>query len=342
MSTMMWEAIAANKQRSALLIVSLATLLALMGLAIGFLLGGRPQSAYFGAFVGLCVWGVLLLVNAMGGESVLLASANAREVSHDDAPQLYNVVEEMRIAASLPALPRVFIIDTPVPNAFAVGLKPERACVAVTTGLLERLERDELQGVIAHELGHISNRDTLFMTLAGVTLGAIVLLADFGMRMLFWGGGGRRRSSSGKGGGGAAILMIAALVLAILAPLVARLLTSPARASANISPMPPPRSSRATPPDSRMRCARSRCSRTRNKFPSTASSRRCTPSIRSPPPARSPSSARTRPRPSASGGCWKCRAPPDRPTPPDRRRPPCGSAPLAVFHGVEKSFPRDV
>ena len=224
MSTMTWEAIAANKQRSALLIVSLATLLALMGLAIGFLLGGRPQSAYFGAFVGLCVWGVLLLVNAMGGESVLLASANAREVSHDDAPQLYNVVEEMRIAASLPALPRVFIIDTPVPNAFAVGLKPERACVAVTTGLLERLERDELQGVIAHELGHVANRDTLFMTLAGVTLGAIVLLADFGMRMLFWGGGRRRSSSSGKGGGAAALLMIAALVLAILAPLVARLL----------------------------------------------------------------------------------------------------------------------
>ena len=224
MSTMMWEAIAANKQRSALLIVSLATLLALMGLAIGFLLGGRPQSAYFGAFVGVCVWGVLLLVNAMGGESVLLASANAREVSHDDAPQLYNVVEEMRIAASLPALPRVFIIDTPVPNAFAVGLKPERACVAVTTGLLERLERDELQGVIAHELGHISNRDTLFMTLAGVTLGAIVLLADFGMRMLFWGGGRRRSSSSGKGGGAAALLMIAALVLAILAPILARLL----------------------------------------------------------------------------------------------------------------------
>ena len=224
MSTMMWEAIAANKQRSALLIVSLATLLALMGLAIGFLLGGRPQSAYFGAFVGLCVWGVLLLVNAMGGESVLLASANAREVSHDDAPQLYNVVEEMRIAASLPTLPRVFIIDTPVPNAFAVGLKPERACVAVTTGLLERLERDELQGVIAHELGHVANRDTLFMTLAGVTLGAIVLLADFGMRMLFWGGGRRRSSSSGKGGGAAALLMIAALVLAILAPLVARLL----------------------------------------------------------------------------------------------------------------------
>ena len=221
---MMWEAIAANKQRSALLVASLAALLALMGMAIGFLMGGKPQPAYFGAFIGIGIWGVLLLVNLMGGESVLLSSANAREVAHDEAPQLYNIVEEMRIAAALPAMPRVFIIDTPVPNAFAVGLNPERACVAVTAGLLERLSRDELQGVIAHELGHISNRDTLFMTLAGVTLGAIVLLADAGMRMMFWGGGRRRSSSSGKGGGAAAILMIAALALAILAPLVARLL----------------------------------------------------------------------------------------------------------------------
>jgi len=220
----MWEAISANRRRSALLIASLAALLAIMGMAIGFLMGGKPQTAYFGAFVGLCVWGVLLLVNLMGGESVLLSSANAREVAHDEAPQLYNVVEEMRIAAALPAMPRTFIIDTPVPNAFAVGLNPERACVAVTAGLLERLNRDELQGVIAHELGHISNRDTLFMTLAGVTLGAIVLLADAGMRMMFWGGGRRRSSSSGKGGAAAAILMIAALVLAILAPIVARLL----------------------------------------------------------------------------------------------------------------------
>ena len=223
----MWEAISANQRRSALLIATLAALLACIGMAIGFLMGGKPQTAYFGAFIGLCVWGVLLLVNLMGGESVLLSSANAREVAHDEAPQLYNVVEEIRIAASLPAMPRVFIIDTPVPNAFAVGLNPERACVAVTAGLLERLNRDELQGVIAHELGHISNRDTLFMTLAGVTLGAIVLLADAGLRMMFWGGGGRRRSSSssGKNGGAAlAVMMIAALVLAILAPLIARLL----------------------------------------------------------------------------------------------------------------------
>lgn len=220
----MWEAIAANKRRSFALILIMAILLAAMGGAIGMLMGGTSESAALGAFVGLCIWGVMLLVNMAGGESVLLSSANAREVTHDEAPQLYNIVEEMRISAALPAMPKVYIIEAPVPNAFAVGLKPERACVAVTTGLLERLSRDELQGVIAHELGHISNRDTLFMTLAGVTLGAIVLLADAGLRMMFWGGGSRRRSDSKNGGAALAIMMIAALVLAILAPLIARLL----------------------------------------------------------------------------------------------------------------------
>ena len=220
----MWEAIEANKRRSAGLILFMAILLGSVAAAIGLLMGGDPNSAVFGAFIGLCIWGILLLVNMVGGESVLLSSAHAREVTHDEAPQLNNIVEEMRIAASLPAMPKVYIIDAPVPNAFAVGLKPERACVAVTTGLLERLNRDELQGVIAHELGHISNRDTLFMTLAGVTLGAIVLLADMGLRMMFWGGGNRRRSDNKNGGGAMAVMMIAALVLAILAPIIARLL----------------------------------------------------------------------------------------------------------------------
>ena len=223
----MWEAIAANKRRSAWLIFILALILAGLGGALGLLMTGEAETALAGVFIGICVWGVLLLVNMMGGESVLLSSANAREVTHAEAPQLYNIVEEMRIAAALPAMPRVFIMDTPVPNAFAVGLKPERACVAVTTGLLERLSRDELQGVIAHELGHIANRDTMFMTLAGVTLGAIVLLADVGLRMMFYGGGSRRRSSSNSRNGGgatAAVLMVIAILLAIIAPLLARLL----------------------------------------------------------------------------------------------------------------------
>jgi len=224
MSALMWEAVAANKRRSAWLIFILALLLAGMGGALGLLFGGAPETAAYGVFIGLVVWGVMLLINMMGGESVLLASASAREVSHEDAPQLYNIVEEMRLAAALPAMPRVFIIETPVPNAFAVGLKPERACVAVTRGLLERLTRDELQGVIAHELGHISNRDTLFMTLAGVTLGAIVLLADFGIRSLLWGGGRRRSSGNRNGGAAMAVVMVVAIALAILAPILARLL----------------------------------------------------------------------------------------------------------------------
>ncbi len=223
MSISMWEAIAENKRRSAVLIVTMGLLLAGIAAAIGFGFGGTEEAAGVGALGGLAVWGVMLLVNLAGGESVLLSSANAREVSHEDAPQLYNIVEEMRIAAALPAMPKVYIIDTEVPNAFAVGLKPERACVAVTTGLLGRLNRDELQGVLAHEIGHIRNRDTMFMTLAGVTLGAIVLLADVGMRTLLYGGGNRRRNNN-KDGGLGVVMLVAALVMAVLAPLAARVL----------------------------------------------------------------------------------------------------------------------
>ncbi len=129
----------------------------------------------------------------------------------------------MQIASGLPAKPKIYIMDTPTPNAFAVGLKPERAAVAVTTGLMARLNRDELQGVIAHELGHINNRDTMFMTLAGVTVGAIVILADLFLRGM-WFSSGRRRSSSSNEGNLAIIMLIVSILLAILAPLLAQML----------------------------------------------------------------------------------------------------------------------
>lgn len=217
----MWEVIAANKRRSIWLVLAMAALLSGIAAAFGYAFGGTQETVLYGAFIGIGIWGLLLVINMLGGENVLLASANAREVTHNEAPQLYNIVEEMRIAAALPAMPKVYIVNNPVPNAFAVGLKPERAAVSVTTGLLQRLNRDELQGVLAHEIGHIANRDTLYMTLAGVTLGAIVLIADFGLRMLFWGGMNRR---SNNRNGAASIMVIVALVFAILAPLVARLL----------------------------------------------------------------------------------------------------------------------
>lgn len=220
----MWDLIQSNKRKSAALIVLLAAVLLALGYAIGFYLA-PGDGGLLGAAAALAIWAVMMATTIGGGESILLSSSGAREVDHNSAPQLFNIVEEMKIASGLPAMPRVFIIDSDVPNAFAVGLNPQRAAVAVTTGLLSRLNRDELQGVIAHELGHIANRDTLFMTLAGVTVGAVILLADLFLRGLRYGGGRNRRSSSRNGGGqGAAIMAVVAIILAILAPLLAQIL----------------------------------------------------------------------------------------------------------------------
>ncbi len=130
----------------------------------------------------------------------------------------------MSIAAGLPKLPRVFIVDDPSPNAFAVGRDPNKASVAVTIGLLRMLSRDELQGVVAHEIGHIKNRDVALMTTAGIMLGAIVILADLGLRTMWFGGGARRSRDDSGGGGAQAVLMIVALVFMILSPILAQLI----------------------------------------------------------------------------------------------------------------------
>lgn len=223
----MWEVIEANRRKSVVLIAGMAIVLAALGGAIGyFILPQDPANGIFwGILAAMIIWIVMLLASFSGGEQILLATAGAHEVKHNDAPQLFNVVEEMKIASGLPVMPRVYVIDSHVPNAFAVGLKPQRAAVAVTTGLMSKLNRDELQGVIAHELGHIRNRDTLFMTMAGVTVGAVVIIADLFLRGLWFSGGGSRRRSSSEGGGQAAIIMlVVSIVLAILAPLLAQLL----------------------------------------------------------------------------------------------------------------------
>ena len=217
----MWEQIQANKRKSFLVITIMASVLVLMGYAVG--LAVSPPNAWIGVVAAVTVWVVLFGTAMAGGSGVLLLSSGAREIAHDDNPRLFNIVEEMTIAAGLPAVPKVFIMDNAAPNAFAVGT-PEKAAVAVTTGLLTKLNRDELQGVIAHEIGHVRNQDTRFMTLAGVMMGAIVLLADVILRSAFYSGMGRRRRSSSDGGQAQAIFMIVAIVLAILAPIVAQLL----------------------------------------------------------------------------------------------------------------------
>jgi len=152
--------------------------------------------------------------------------SGARKIRPDDHPRLYNVVEEMKIASGLETMPDVYIIDDPALNAFATGRDPKRASVAITSGLLQKLNRDELQGVIAHEISHINNRDALLMTMCSILLGTIVILAWYGSRLMIFGGmGGSRRSSSSRGGGGGMIvILIVALVFMILAPIMAQLI----------------------------------------------------------------------------------------------------------------------
>ena len=169
------------------------------------------------------IWTILTLVALFAGDAMLLRSAGAHEIAKQDAPRLWNTVEEMTIASGLGGVPRVFIVDDDAPNAFAVGRTPEKAAVAVTAGLLRRLDRDELQGVIAHEIGHIRNHDIRFLTLASVMVGSIVLISEIFLRSL-WYGAGRRSSSSRSGGKARLVLMVIAILFAILAPVVARLL----------------------------------------------------------------------------------------------------------------------
>ena len=219
----MWEQISANKRRSLFLITLMAMILIGLGVTIGMIFG--QEGALIGVGIALTIWFVLWLSAILGGRQILLASVHATEIGHNDAPRLFNVVEEMTIAAGLPKPPKVFIIDTDQPNAFAVGT-PDESAVAVTSGLMMRLNRDELQGVIAHEIGHIKNQDTRFMTLAGVMVAAIVIIADVFLRTMFYTGAGRgTRRSSGRGGGQAqAILVLVAIVFAVLAPILAYIL----------------------------------------------------------------------------------------------------------------------
>ena len=224
----MWELIRANKRNSIVLMALMAVVLLLLGFVIGMAFTGKPEGGFFGLMIATVIWIVLTLVSFSSGDQIFLAASRAKPVTHDVHPQLFNVVEEMKIAAALPAMPKIYIINDPAPNAFATGRKPETASVAVTAGLLARLNRDELQGVIAHEISHILNRDILFVTLAGIMLGSIVLLSQVFLRGMFYsslGGSRRRYSGGGKGGGQAQIvMMVIAILAAILAPIMAYLL----------------------------------------------------------------------------------------------------------------------
>lgn len=214
----MWEQINSNRLRSVALVAGMGLLLLALGYAIGysFLDNGLGGMAVAGV-----VWGIMLLVSMFQGDGILLGVAGARKIRKEDDPRLYNVVEEMSIAAGLSQVPDVYIIEDQALNAFAAGRNPKRAAVAITAGLLTKLNRDELQGVIAHEIAHIKNRDVSLMAISAVMLGAVVMLSWYASRTLFFTGGRRR---SGQNSGGGAIVAIIGLVLIILAPIFAQLL----------------------------------------------------------------------------------------------------------------------
>jgi heat shock protein HtpX len=222
-----YQQIASNRRRSILLVVIISAFLAVFGFVIGYAVSGSPKGGYVAIAIALVVALLLSSFSYFSGDSLVLATSGAHEVNDQNAPQLMNVVRELAIAANVPP-PRVYVINDPAPNAFATGRDPQHASLAVTTGLIEKMDREELQGVVGHELSHVRNLDIRFTLLVAVLVGSIALLADFFLRFTFWGGlGGRgnRRDSGGGGGGAIVVVMIVlGLILAILAPIVATII----------------------------------------------------------------------------------------------------------------------
>jgi len=216
----MWQAIEDNTRRSRWLILLIGLVGILLGALVGWVILGSG-GALWGLVGALVIWGALLTITFRGGERVLLFASGAREIRREDAPRLWNVVEEMTIAAALEPPPRVYLLDGYMQNAFSFGFGSGSARIVVTEGLVRRLTRDELQGVIAHEIGHIRNQDVRFMTLASVMLGGVTLIADTCRRILCLGGGRRSRA---QGLQVWVVLMVLLGLCSVLAPVFAHLL----------------------------------------------------------------------------------------------------------------------
>ena len=222
MADTFYNQIGANKRNSLLLALFVIFLFGVLGFAIGYAIAGSVPGAIGVAGVALLFGSLAAVGSYFGGDSLVLSVSGAKEVDETSAPQLLNVVREMAIAANIP-MPKVYVIDDTAPNAFATGRDPKHASVAITTGLLEKLDREELQGVMGHELSHVRNFDIRFATIVGVLVGSIALMADFFLRFTFWGGGRRSNNRDSGGGGLQAIMFVVAIVLSILAPIAARL-----------------------------------------------------------------------------------------------------------------------
>ena len=211
----MYDQISSNKRRSALLVLVFVALVAL----IGYVFGQATDWGYLGLVLALVVAFVMSWGSYWFSDKIVLSMSRARPVDRATEPYLVNTVEGLSIAAGLP-MPRAYVIDDPALNAFATGRNPENAAIAVTSGLLAVMNRQELEGVLAHEFSHIKNHDTLLQTLAAVLAGSVTLISEWMLRSFWWGGRDRDRDSGQLG----AIIVIVAIVLALLSPLAATLI----------------------------------------------------------------------------------------------------------------------
>ena len=219
--------IARNRRNSFFLIAGFMLFFVALGLLIGYVWGrGSMAFSVIVAAIAAIVAFILTLTSYFGGSSALLGISKARRITKADDPQLFNVVDELCLAGGMPT-PKVYLIGDTAMNAFATGRNPKHASVAITTGLRDKLNRDELQGVMAHELSHVRHYDILFATLMAVMVGVLVMLCDVFLRSMFWGGvGGRRKRRGSKDGGGALyiVLVVVAILLAIISPILARII----------------------------------------------------------------------------------------------------------------------
>lgn len=212
---MLYQQIQQNKRKTLVLLTFFCFLVLVIGWAVGYFLNGDMLS---GPIIAAVVLAFYVPITFASARAQVLSMAGAREIKKSDNPMVFNVVEELALAANVP-MPKIYIVDDPSPNAFATGMKPESSVIAFTSGLLERLNREEIAAVTAHEFSHIRNYDIRLMTLCIALVGVIVVVADIGQRMFFWGGGRSNKRDNEKSN---PIFMVIALVLIILAPLVAQ------------------------------------------------------------------------------------------------------------------------
>ncbi|MGB7804587.1 MAG: M48 family metalloprotease [Actinomycetota bacterium] len=215
----MYEEIASNKRKSVLLVIGAFLFLGVIGLAIGYLFGTGP----LGLVIALVVASLLATWSYFSGDKVVLASTRAKLVTPDEQPRLHNIVEGLAIAAGVPK-PKVYVVPEQAPNAYATGRDPEHSSIAVTEGLLAMMNRVELEGVIAHEMSHVVDRDILLGTIVATLVGAAVLLSEFFMRSWWWGGIGGRRGNDSNGGGFGLIMFAVGFALMAIAPLAGQVI----------------------------------------------------------------------------------------------------------------------